>query len=456
MAGRQIVVDLVSDERDFTRSMDRAAKSASGLESKLGDVGKAAQTTEERWSEVGDKFDDSEQPIIGLADVMDGLSTTMGLDGVNAAVQYTRGIADMASGIGNGLIPVMTQGVSKVKQMSAAFLASPTAKYKVALVAAAAATAYVAHETGNLNKVLDWSKEKLSNAIKGWDWVTGKLLGVVGASAAATASLEELQNQGKKLSGLDPLSNKNATSIGDWIGSQGIDPWERMRVTIERAREATAASEAYSSKMKAEADKAGRAAESAAKKAEAAEKKAEAAAEAALKKRFAKQEKILDSALKSWENKIKNAKAIRDQMKGLFGLDPEANAEGGLVAGLRKQASQMEAWVKKIAELRKKGFRESLVRDLVDRGPDSLADATELSHTSVRDVNKLTDTVKDLSDTFGRDEAKRRTGVDPNKPGAVKVTLNVKGSDTDLKNLIKKWVKEEGGGDVQVAFGKRK
>lgn len=451
---RQIVVDLVSDERDYVRSMQRSAKATQETGDAMGALGSAAESQGKSMADIGEAFDDAEKPVIGMADLMDGLATTMGLDGLSAAVSYTRGIGDMASGIGNGLLPVLSQGREKVKGLSAAFLASPSAKYKVGLGVAAAATVYLANETGNLEKAIGGLKFGFKGALDFVDTMAGKLLGVFGAANQVGASLEALKEQGKELSGLDALSPKGGgVDISDWYGSEGMDWAGRIRIQQDIARDRQAAAE----KAVAAASRAANAASTAASKAESAAEKAAKEADKKLNDRFKKVESTLDRALKSWQDKVKNAKQVRDGFRDLFELkvDSDPTAEGGLVARLRKQAADMEKFVKVIARLRKMGFREELVRDLVDRGPEALADATELSHVSVKDTNRVVDSVKNLRNGFADDEAKRRTGTDPNSKG-VKVTLDVKGSDKALVALIKKWVKEEGGGDVQVAFGGKK
>lgn len=447
---RQVVVNLVGDSKDFERAAKAASKAAEGFESDLKGLSQEAAKSERSMADLGEKFDDSEQPIIGLADVMDGLATTMGLEGLNSTIQYTRGIADMASGIGNGLIPVVTGAASKVKTLSAAMLASPTGKLKLGLVAAAAATAYVAAETGNLNKVLDAGKGILKDSAKGWDMIVGKLLGVVGAAASATVSLEDLQKAGMTINGPDALAPKGGgVSVGDlknYTGNGAAD-WasknqaDRMRKASEDA-------------VKAAQEAANRAAAGASKAAESAADKVAKAANDALTKRFDKQKDILSKALDGWADALRDAKGLRDRIKGLFDLDVKNDDPLGLVHGLKTQASNMKRWVDVIKKLQRMGFRDGLVNQLIDRGPSSLADAVELSHVSRRDVNKLYDSTQDLASGFSRDQTLRRTGVDVEKPRPVKVTLDVKGSDKELVNLIKKWVRTEGGGNVQVAFGK--
>ncbi len=486
---RQIVIDLVSDTKDYERAMKRAGDATKDFGTKAEQVGAKSAEMEDKINAVGEGFDESETGIMGMADLLDGLATTMGLP-ISGAIEMTRGFADMASGIANAAAPAVAGLTSKMKALGGAIGSgkggkggggggsgggvsaalgglvgglAATAGGMVVLAAGAAAAAggvvLLAKETEFLNNPIGTilnGVEKLGEKIGVMDGYTGEarveileLTKALARGGEAAYYMADAMGNLQKVSGLDSLTgpkNMPTAQLGNlknWGGvtNVGTGDWDRfVPYDYSKWDEKTAKSAA-----------------AAAKKAETEAAKIARAAEAALKKRFAKVEKTLDSALKNWRSKIENAKGVRDSIKDLFNLEPgsDPTAEGGLVARLKRQAKDMETWTKKIAELRKKGFRESIIRDLVDRGPESLADATELSHVSVKDTNRVVDQVSRLRNSFGRDEARRRTGIDPNNPGKVKVTLDVKGSDKDLKNLIKKWVREEGGGDVQVAFGKR-
>lgn len=446
---KQIVVDLVGDTRDFQRGMDQASQSTQKFQSELGKTDKATEKFSASFESVGDAVDGSESKFMGTADLLDGLATTMGLN-VGGAIDMARGFGDMASGIATTLIPALSAGTAKVKQMTAAFLASPTAKYKLGLAAVAAATIYVANETGNLNKIIDGSKTVIQNSIKGWDIITGKLLGIVGAAASATASLEDLANQGKKLSGLDSLTNPNATSIKDWLGSEGIDPWERMRLQIRRAQEAVAAAD----DLARDTASAGRAAESAANAANAKAAKAAAAAAKALDAAFKKVEPKLKAAKAAFDRKMENATSLRDTFKNMFKLDFGTDIGHNVTEGIRRQVEQFKKFAARIAQLRKMGLRESIVRQFAAAGPGALDEMNRINSGNLGQINKLAKSAETTASRFALNETIKETGVNPNKPVLARLTLDVKGDD--LKNLIKKWVRTEGGGDVQVAFGKKK
>lgn len=447
---RQIVVDLVSDERDFVRGMDKSADSAERTAKALGMLEGKANGVDDAWKRAGEGIGDSESKFMGTADLLDGLSVTMG--GVNTeAVDMFRGFADIADGAYKTLVPAITAGTAKIKGMSAAMIASPMGKFKLAAAAAAVAVTAVAVENGNLNVVIDKGKSILSDSVKGWDVMIGKLLGVVGAAASATVSIRELQDAGKTINGPDSLRPPGGgVSIGDlknWNGSGSAGDWSSKKAAADAAQAGRDA-------IKAANDSIARVASSAAEAAGKSADKAAANAQKVLEQRFAKIKDVLGDALNEWRRKIEGAKGVRDAVKGLFEIDVNRDDPMGMAHGMKTQLERMKKFVEVIGRLRKMGFNEGLVRGLVDRGPAALEDATELSHISVKDTNRVAASVADLRGSFARDEAKRRTGIDPNKPGKVKVTLDVKGSDKQMVSLIKKWVREEGGGNVQVAFGK--
>lgn len=153
------------------------------------------------------------------------------------------------------------------------------------------------------------------------------------------------------------------------------------------------------------------------------------------------------------------ARSIRDTFA--YAFDPQQTDELGkkvglsLVESLRKQASDATSFVKTINALRKAGLRESAVKKLADEGPGALAAAQEiLKGGQIGEINKLVGLINSTGKAFGFSEALTRTGVDLTKERPVKITLDVTGADEDLKKLFRKIVKVEGGGNVQLAFGK--
>jgi hypothetical protein len=480
MAGeRQIIVDLVMDSDDFEKKSRSVGDSAEKMGRKVEQSSSGAEKLGRSWDDVGESFDNSESKFTGTADLLDGLATTMGLP-ISGAIEMTRGFADMASGIANSLAPALAGLTNKFRGLTGSMkgaesglvggggragggaagavvggaaggLAGAAGMGAAAIGGLVVAAAGAGAEIGYLGKKATEGQSPLASLGNQAGWLKDKLLGIVGMGAAAAQSLEELSKAGKEINGpdalspkgggvsVDDLANYSGNGKADWSSKGAAD---RIRKAGEEAQKA--ASDALAKSAESAAKAAGNAADKAAK-----------AVEDKLKKRFDKVETVLEAALRSWQDKLRDAKSMRDGFRDLFALDIKNDDPFGLVHGIATQADNIKKWVATIAKLRKMGFREGIIRDLVDRGPSSLADAVELSHVSKKDVNALYDSTQSLGKSFSNDETERRTGVDVAHPKPVKVTLNVSGSDKDLVNMIKKWVRTEGGGNVQVAFGKK-
>lgn len=458
---KQIVVDLVADTSDFQRQMAKAAGSVDGMESKLKSAAKSQD-------DLAETFDRSETKLMGAADLFDGLATTMGLP-IDQAITMSRGFADMASGIKTTLIPAVQGAITKMKAMSSAMLATPWGKYALGLGLAAGATIALVASTeegrGALSRLGDVVKERVNTQLKQmgdaakWaDDHTGglgqKLLNIVPGfnkvSAAAQDSALRMDQWNREaawaLKMMDIANNLGGTP-SDPDGAFASAAW------VE-ANTGQAAWVAYDAEQAAAAQASANKASNAAKKS--AKQIADDAARA-IKEKFGKYKDVLVKALQGWTDKLNDAKALKKTVKNLFTLDIGAARQDpfGLVHGLGVQAKNMKKFIDVIKKLRAMGFREGLIRQLVDQGPSALADAIELSHVSKKDVNELYDANNRQSSQFANNEAYIRTGVDVKNPKPVKVTLDIKGGDKELRDMIKKWVRTDGGGNVQVAFGKR-
>ncbi len=433
---KQIVVDLVADTSDFQRQMAKAGASVDGFESKL----KGADKAQEDLTATAEA---SKRQFMGVADLFDGLATTMGLP-IEGAVGMSRGFADLADGIGTSVLPALTAMNTKIRASVGGM-----SKLKLGLIGVGAAAVGTAAATGSLNGVMDKAKTLIDNSITGWGRFASKIVSITKtggplhdlANKLGLVAKRNLDVASSGVTALDVMGNLQTTSGLDSLTpklSVSVDDLKNWRGAIEdgfgglRWADAPAIDDSAEKNAKVVADKIAK----------------------ALKDRFAKNKDILVKALATWTDALKNAKSMRDSFKSMFGLDVQNNDPLGLVHGLRMQAQQMDKFVKKIAQLRKMGFAEGLVRSLVDRGPSALADATELSHVSKKDVNALYGATQQIGGSFANNEAYLRTGVNTANPKPLKVTLDVKGGDKELRDMIKKWVRTDGGGNVQVAFGR--
>ena len=125
---------------------------------------------------------------------------------------------------------------------------------------------------------------------------------------------------------------------------------------------------------------------------------------------------------------------------------------GGLLKKLQDQRSAAMQFASGIKELRKRGLNDLTVGQLRDSGIGSLDTVKALLSGDVGQVNSLVRDIDQTGRQFGNAEAKNKFGINPEKK--VRVVIDVDGADGELKKLIKKMVRVDGGGDVQVAFGK--
>lgn len=126
---------------------------------------------------------------------------------------------------------------------------------------------------------------------------------------------------------------------------------------------------------------------------------------------------------------------------------------GGLLKKLQEQRDAAKEFAAGMKALESRGLNSTTLGQLRDAGPSQGLDSVRaLLSGDVGSVNSLVSDIDQTGRQFGRHEAKRTFGVDPEKK--VRVVIDVTGGDSELKKMIKKMVRVDGGGDVQVAFGK--
>lgn len=431
----KVTIDLVTDTRDFERQMRSASAATAQFKAATDKQGAALD-------DASHAFGDARSQIKGSQALLKGLHQTLGAN-TQATIDNLSGYANLAKGIKAGFIPALTLAQAKVKAFSATLLATPWGRIAAVVVGLGAAFAAASSQTDQFGKAVGAIKHEASEIARGWRIVANSILNIVGVSASATMSLDQLNKAGMQVSGLDPLKPKGGgVAVGDLknYSGNGDTSWSGMY-------DASKIRKAYEDAMAAAADKTAKGGANVAKA-------AATAAEKALKSAADKYIKIVDKALDKFKAKVEKAKALKQSLKDLFNLDFEGSDYRDVPSGLRSQLARWEKFVKVFGELKKKKLDPGLLSMFADAGPAALDEMNKVNHASIRDINDISKRAEGLRDSFARSETIRRTGVDPDKPGKVKVTLDIKGSSGDLKALIKKWVREEGGGNVQVAFGK--
>jgi len=460
---RQVTVDLVGDTRDFQRGMEQASRSADGFTGSIQKAESQAKDLGSRIDGVGSAIDDSERKIMGTADLLDGLATTMGLN-VGAAVQLSRGFADIASGLYQAVIPSLKAFIAGMNRSRVAIIGAVTA-----LVAVASTSPTVRSTIGDLTALFkegigivdDWARglfggksalerfnESMEVTVFGIDDVAKAMESV----SSQTLTLGQFAQSQRLI--LDDLANSYG-DLGDRIHGAAVQLYElykRQGIFLSQAAgmrllgiEGPISQSNQSNPFMpmepppATAARAKRTAKAVSSGIDEVAKAATAAFQKVLPK--------LQAASKRFEEAV----SLRDTIRNLFQFNFADDIGHNVTETLSRQVKRFEDFAKAIAKARKNGLRESLVRQFAQAGPGSLDELNRVNASSVRDVNRLVDRGNRAAADFANAEAKRVTGTDPTRD--VKVTLDVRGADRELVNLIKKWVRVDGGGNVQVAFG---
>lgn len=180
---RQITVDLVSDTKDFERSMKNSAAAVDGLESDLKDTAAQAGKFESAIEGTTDKLGGATNGFRSSADLAGGLGDVLGISAVGPIASYATGMADIADGLGGLLGPALLKSKAAFASMNATLLANPIFLVIAALVALTAAfvIAYKKSETFRniVNGAFDAIKrgaQAFSDAVvKSVEWVARKL-----------------------------------------------------------------------------------------------------------------------------------------------------------------------------------------------------------------------------------------------------------------------------------------
>lgn len=466
----KVTIDLVSDTRDFERGMRGAAKATDDLRGSLDGASHG--------------FGQARSQIKGTQALMKGLEATMGAN-LQASVDTLSGYANLAKGIKGGLIPALKQGSAAFLAMSKTMLATPWGRIAAAVAVvgtAVVATSTDADQMGRAFGALRTGVEYDIGKIREWGNAFLGALGVgKGEANEFGYAMDELfystEAVGDAALTMAAHAKSAALTFGaaiqaDIDSTSRLDGWLRqaaasalkLRIAAQlggtpddpdgafaSAAAVAAMNDTMSGPIIPPVVKAARV-----KMAKVAKTMTETWVDE-FKSALAKPSPLarMQDALAKFNDKVANAKSVKAGLKDLFKLDFADSDYRNVPAGLKSQLARWEKFIKVFGELRKKGLAPSLLSMFADAGPAALDEMNKVNHASIGDINEIAKRGEKLVEGWANSETKRQTGVDVNKPGKVKVTLNVSGGDKELVNLIKKWVRVEGGGDVQVAFGKK-
>ncbi|WP_326797442.1 hypothetical protein OG946_20145 [Streptomyces sp. NBC_01808] len=147
--------------------------------------------------------------------------------------------------------------------------------------------------------------------------------------------------------------------------------------------------------------------------------------------------------------------------RAMYGSGIEAAR--GLVRGLRSQDRAIERQMLSIARAMRRSIRRALgihspsrvmARDVGRHIPAGLVRGIDSGRSAVEGAMSSLATVPTPT-TAGTGSTRSAAGASPSAGGLVRVVIDVTGSDRDLVQMIKRRVRVDGGGVVQVALGTR-
>ena len=122
---RKIEIDLQSDTKDFERGIGSAAKATDKLDDALDDAEKSAGRFKRATEDVDGSLSAAAEKFRGVDALASGLGATLGIEGLDAVSGYAVGIADMADGFKDFLVPILGKAKAAFLAMNTTLLANP-------------------------------------------------------------------------------------------------------------------------------------------------------------------------------------------------------------------------------------------------------------------------------------------------------------------------------------------
>lgn len=226
---RQIEVQLVSDAKDFERSMKAAGGAAEKFEADLKSADAAASRFDGALDKTTDKLGSATNGFRSTADLAGGLGDVLGISAIGPIAGYATGMADIADGMGGLLQPALVKSKAAFAAMNATMLANPIFLVVAAIAALGIAfvIAYKKSETFRkiVHKVFDTVKsgaiafkDAIVDAVQGAAKTLGKIADMILAPyKLAFRAIASLWNN---------TVGKMSFSIPGWvpgIGGMGFD-----------------------------------------------------------------------------------------------------------------------------------------------------------------------------------------------------------------------------------------
>lgn len=219
MAPKPVTLTFAGDDKSLTRTFDNVGAGAKEMAGKLDSASDKAKQMGSSFDTAADRMDASEGKLMGTADLLDGLATTMGLP-IDGAIQMTRGFADMASGIKATVIPGL-------QSLWATMMANPIVA--IAAVVGVLVTAFVVayQKSETFRNVVD-------AAFRGVQQVVGDVIGWIldgvdkflGGLASMAEAAGKLPIVGDKFDGIAESirgAQQDVRNLADDMHNLGVD-----------------------------------------------------------------------------------------------------------------------------------------------------------------------------------------------------------------------------------------
>lgn len=169
---RQIEVNLVSDTKDFERSMKSAGGAVEKFETDLKSADSAASKFDSALDKTNGALDTSTGKFRSTADLAGGLGAVLGIEALGQVEMFATGIADMADGLGGLLAPALTKAKAAFAAVNTTLLANPIFLV-VAAVAALTASFIIAYKKSEtFRKIVHGALDGVKGAFKSmWNGV---------------------------------------------------------------------------------------------------------------------------------------------------------------------------------------------------------------------------------------------------------------------------------------------
>lgn len=165
------------------------------------------------------------------------------------------------------------------------------------------------------------------------------------------------------------------------------------------------------------------------------------------------------ATLSAWQSTLDRFRDISKGIQESLAPKLEAGDKGlllfpgmSLLAKLKQQLTDTLHLQKDLAQLKSAGLNGDLLGSLAAGGLGSLGAADELlagGKSGISGVNKTAAGITKAGGTIASNEAMRQFNAQKD----VKVKIDVTGGDKELLKLIRKWVRTDFGGNVQLALG---